>query len=232
MKVLILAAGRGSRLNEFTEDVPKPMIRVNGKPMLHYMLDALTGCGIDDVTLVTGYLSERIESFVNGRCRIIRNPVYDRTNSIYSLWLAKASFSGKPFLLLNGDLVADTGCIRKLITHPAETALLVDDMKPLKDGEMNVVISGDRIVRIGKEISAEHAHAESAQMAKFGAGDSARLFERVDEMVMKGRKNGFPTAAYDIIFDQSCMVPVSAGTCRWYEIDTHEDLVAAEKMFA
>lgn len=231
MKALVLAAGRGARMNELTENLPKPLISLNGKPLLGYLLDALNECGVSDVTLVSGYLSDRIESFVNGSCRIIRNPVYDRTNSIYSLWLAKACFSGKPFLLLNGDLVMDTDCIRKLIDHRAQTALLVDDQKPLKDGEMNVVISGDRIVRIGKEIGAENAQAESAQVVKFGAGDSARLFDRVTELIKRGRKNGFPTMAYDVIFAQSRMVPVYTADCRWFEIDTLEDLAAAEKVF-
>ncbi|MCC5982761.1 MAG: hypothetical protein JJU42_00220 [Rhodobacteraceae bacterium] len=111
-----------------------------------------------------------------------------------------------------------------LINAPAATAALIDDRLPLIDGEMNVVIEEGRITRFSKAVPAAEAHAQSLQLMKFGAEDSALLFETAAVLTAKKGLQMFPAHAYATIIERSTIFPVQAGDGFWHEIDTPEDL--------
>ena len=108
MKAIILAAGMGTRLLPITLSVPKCLVPVNSKPILEHQLDALLKAGVRDTILVVGYLSELIFDKYGTRyggmnIHYVRNQIYDRTNNLYSLWLARLHLDNQ-VLLLEGDL--------------------------------------------------------------------------------------------------------------------------------
>lgn len=105
MQALILAAGRGSRLSNCVRGKPKCLIEVGGKPLIDHQLNVLRSVGITRICVVTGYCAEQVSCFVARRGQCIENPDYAKTNSVYSLSLARGWVTG-PFVMLNSDVLA------------------------------------------------------------------------------------------------------------------------------
>lgn len=224
MKAVILSAGKGTRLLPYTNNMPKCLIEAGGMPILGHQLRALEACGVHDIAIVTGYLHEQIEEFLCGRYTVIVNEVYEATNSIFSLWLARPFAEGHDLIVLNGDIVFDAELLTPLLRCTSPTATLVNPNALICDGEMNVVIEAGKIIRFSKEIPASRASAKSLQITKFGSEDSKRLFERISDLVEVGEVDKFPAFAYDVILRTSTMVPVVCRGGLWHEIDTVDDL--------
>jgi choline kinase len=228
MKAVILAAGKGTRLEHLTDCRPKCLIPVCGKPIIDHQICALRKTGITDIILVVGHFSDMIESHLQDQCTVVVNEEYERTNSIYSLWLARGEVMSQDFVLLNGDLTIDDSLLCDFVESRHGTATLVDRTKQLRDGEMNVIIHDERVVRISKEIPADEADAESAQVTKFSALDSLLLFDRIQQLISSGQIDLFPASAYDAVIEESRMYAVGTNGQFWFEIDTLDDLERCE----
>ena len=232
MKAVILAAGKGTRLGSMTTGTPKCLVEIGGRPILDYQLAGLEAAGVDDIVVVAGYLADQVIAHAAGRYRVLINDKYDSSNSIYSLWVAREEAAGKDFVLLNGDVVADPELLVELVRCPSRCAALVDEQKACRDGEMNVVIEGEKITAFSKQVPAAAASAESAQITRFGAEQSSLLFQRIEELVKEGAIQHFPAQAYDAVFAGSGMAPVYTQG-RWhFEIDTPEDHARCEQFLA
>jgi L-glutamine-phosphate cytidylyltransferase len=235
VKAIILCAGQGTRLLPHTEFVPKTLVPVCGRPILDYQLEALRG-RVERIVLVAGYLQEKLDEHLASADRpdieLISNEDYDKTNSMYSLWLARNHVEGEEFLLLNGDVLFDARALEQVLDHPAPTGLLIDDQADLIEGEMNVVVRDGLVTAIGKEIPVSQATAQSLQIVKFGPTDCRLLFERVEQLVSAGQRRHFPPFAYRAIFEQSRMVAIPRRGGTWWEIDTLDDLARCEEALA
>src|SRR4051812_12226878 len=119
MKAVILAAGIASRLRPLTDNTPKCLLKVGDKSILELTIDNIIENDINEVIIVTGYLEQQIKDFVSSNypqvnVQYIYNNVYDSTNNIYSLWLAKDSVLGEEMLLMDSDIVFDKEIISRL----------------------------------------------------------------------------------------------------------------------
>ena len=111
MKALILAAGMGSRLAPISDNIPKAMVPVNGKPVLVKQIENLVDSGITDIAVVVGYKGDVIKELVNQRfsfVHVIESPNYATTNNMYSAYLAKEWIGQSPFIMMNGDVFFDS----------------------------------------------------------------------------------------------------------------------------
>lgn len=129
-KGVILAAGRGTRMRELTEEVPKPMVQVRGKPLLAHIIEGLVTAGINEVLIVVGYRREAIQNhFRDGsafglRISYVEQVVQDGTGKV--LELAREFCATEPFVLSYGDILVDSSCYRELVRLAgAEMALTV-----------------------------------------------------------------------------------------------------------
>src|SRR5215469_12742582 len=129
-KGVILAAGRGTRMRELTEEAPKPMVQVRGRPLLAYIIEGLVTAGIDEVLIIVGYRREAIQNhFRDGssfglRIDYVEQVVQDGTGKV--LELAKEFCAADPFVLSYGDILVDSSCYRELVCLAgAEMALTV-----------------------------------------------------------------------------------------------------------
>jgi len=118
-KAVILAAGSGSRLRPLTDLRPKPLVEVNGTPILHNALRNLEALGVDDVTIVVGYRKDAIQyscgtRFGNLAISYVESNVFDQTGSAYSLWLARDALLSGDTYLLEGDVFFEIDALRKL----------------------------------------------------------------------------------------------------------------------
>lgn len=223
MKAVILAAGAGTRLGPLTVDAPKCLLPINGRTLLDHELDVLAAVGVTDVTVVAGYMADRVVEQVGGRCRVIRNDRYASTNSIVSLHAAADAVRGEAFLFQNADVLYCPAILKRVLREPPANACLVDPLRPWVDGEYHVELYQGRIIRYSRDVPPSRSVGESAQLAKIGARDSAAFFDRMEEIILAGGQHEFPNQAYDVLMDGEGLWPVYTAGLPWWEIDTQED---------
>ncbi len=234
MRALILAAGLGTRLAPITNDRPKSLVPVNGKPILLKQIENLKENGIEDITIVSGYKAEILEKAVHElypKIRIIESVDYATTNNMYSAYMAREVVSGEPFLMMNADVFYDASVIRALLACEAENAIVTDIGTYLEES-MKVVEKDGRLVEIAKTITPENALGASIDVYKFSAeGGKAFMDCCADYIEKQGElKKWSEVALNDILANVEFKACPLVG--RWLEIDNHEDLHAAEALFA
>ena len=248
MRPIVIGAGRGSRLGPETQEIPKALVSVMGRPMLEWILDALGAAGFSrkDVVYVCGYradvLRARYPEFT-----YVENRDWEHNNILASLMCARTELAGG-FVSTYADIVYRGSTVRKLVASPHDKVLACDtdwrrryvdrSQHPESDGE-KMRAEGDRIVELSRRIPSEKASGEFIGVLKCtaqGAGEVAEAFD-----VARGRYAGGPyregrtfERAYLIDLFQDMLEKGSTfhrvDTHGGYmEIDTQEDLASAEK---
>ena len=239
-KAVVLAAGLGSRLKPLTDEVPKCMTEVNGKPILQQTIEILEKYGITETVIVIGYLGERIieklgDSYRNLRLKYIWNNVYKETNSMYSAWLAR-TYLEKGAILIEGDTVFDEALIKSALSTEVDKAYWVlDRFTPEHDGSMSIADEAGRIVDLkivrGKLARYRDNYFKSTGIVKI-TPEYGKLFSQwLDSDV----KVGNVTIYYDLVIakhlnDMPIFVCDVTGK-QWMEIDSLEDLKKTERIF-
>jgi len=236
MKALILAAGIGSRLGEATKDLPKCLVPVNGKPILEYQLDALLANGITDVALVLGYKKEKILAFLESKEKyklmnftFALNLEYATTNSSYSYWQARSLIGNEPYIHLNCDIILFPPLIKRLKESSFENAILVDRKVKLDASMEQVILDGDRVVKMDKA-NLPGAMGRGSGMAKLSPAAVAVMKERVKGFVEQGDKNQHCHGLMRYALTKVPFYALDASDLCFREINTPEELRGAEEI--
>jgi choline kinase len=232
---VILAAGAGTRLRPRTERVPKCLLKLGGRALLDYQLDALAAAGIRDVLLVTGFAAEqilarfRLPAQAGSRIRTAHNPDFETTNNLHSLWAARAEFAGRDFLCLHADVLFHPALLGPLLENRADAAMLLDP--ELVEETMKARLEGNRVVEIGKNIPREKQAGTFLGIARFAPAASAALPEVLDALVADpGRRNDYFVACIPALAARGLRVePVWTQGLPWIEIDIESDYDRAAK---
>jgi choline kinase len=158
MRVIILAAGQGTRLRPFTNDKPKCMVELKGKPLIEYQLDLFKIFNITDINVVTGYLADKINY---QEITKFYNPKFDKTNMVYTLFCAKELFDRKDDILISyGDIIYNESVLNSIIKSDNPVNVVVDKNwkeywsarmdNPLKDAETLKINDQGQIKELGK----------------------------------------------------------------------------------
>lgn len=238
MKAIILAAGMASRLRPLTENTPKCLLKVGEKCLLQRSIDALTSNGIRDFVIVTGYLHEMIETFVaeqygdNINVKFIHNDVFDSTNNIYSLWLARPEAEGQEILLLDSDLLYDPQIITKVMESDADNVLTLIRHE-LGEEEMKVVLDRENgtIIEISKTCNPADAAGESLGIEKMGCRYTSALYQELEPMMNEEHlENVFYERAFERLIAKGHTYKVIDVTELFScELDTVEDFENAKE---
>ena len=236
MIAVILAAGMASRLRPLTNNTPKCLLDVKGRSLLERSMDSLIASDIREFVIVTGYLHQMIESFVSERygdsikVTFINNDVFESTNNIYSLWLARPSVDGKQFLLLDSDLLYDPRIVKCVIDSSSDNVLTLIRHE-LGEEEMKVVIGKDgNITEISKTCSPALAAGESLGIEKIGSAYSTALYQELDRMMNEEHlENKFYELAFERLIRQGHTYTVfDASDFFSCELDTVADFENAK----
>ena len=230
MKALILAAGMASRLRPLTTNTPKCLLKIGERCLLQRSLDALIAAGIDEFVIVTGFLHEKIEEFVTSHypelnVTFILNEVFDSTNNIYSLWLARKEVEGCDTLLLDSDLVYDPEIIKRVLAERSPNILTLIK-HPLGEEEIKVIVdSKGSIVELNKTCNPSDAIGESLGIERMGAEYTSALYKELDGMMNKEHlENVFYEVAFERLAKQGHHFRVLDVTDLFScELDTVED---------
>lgn len=238
MKAIILAAGMASRLRPLTENTPKCLLKVGEKCLLQRSIDALASNGIRDFVIVTGYLHEMIETFVaeqygdNINVKFIHNDVFDSTNNIYSLWLARPEAEGQEILLLDSDLLYDPRIITKVMESDADNVLTLIRHE-LGEEEMKVVLDRENgtIIEISKTCNPADAAGESLGIEKMGCRYTSALYKELEPMMNEEHlENVFYERAFERLIAKGHTYKVIDVTELFScELDTVEDFENAKE---
>jgi len=237
-KALILAAGMGTRLAPLTNDRPKSLVPVNGKPILMKQIENLYENGITDITIVSGYKADVLKSAVLEvfpEIQFVESVDYASTNNMYSAYLGIREMfpegAMQPFLMMNADVFYDSSVVRELVSCPSENAIVVDLGRYIEES-MKVIDRDGRLVLISKQIDRKDALGCSIDVYKFSQ-DGAEAFYGQCRYYIEEKKEWklWSEAALNDVLEKvvfrACPL---AG--RWLEIDNHEDLAAAERLFS
>lgn len=237
---VILAAGIGSRLSELTASIPKCLVEVAGKPILKYQLDAYEYAGVEEVILIIGYRSSQIKSYIQSlnsplSIVIVENKEYQKTNNMYSLYLARDIIAGRSVIINNGDMVIDHELVGRMIQDPNDNVVAVEP-ESFDEESMKVVIRSDgSISHIAKTINAQESFGCSIDFYKFDQTATAKLLERATEIIEERcDKNQWTEIAIDHLFRESEIYskPFDIKDIKWVEIDNRKDLIEAHNKFS
>lgn len=226
---IILAAGRGSRLHPFSKYTPKPLVKIVGRPLIEYTIQAIKNAGIEDIVVVTGYLSKHIKEHLgNGErfgvnIRYCYNRSYTHGNSL-SLEAAKGALEkDRSFLLLMGDHYFDETIIRDVLEKAKRQPLLCIDKNPkyppqVKDATKVFVDENGQIVDTGKNISFWNAVDTGLFLLDYTIFEVIQILEKrkpsltISDCIKYLTLNMRPVWGFDI-----------SGRL-WFDIDTPQDV--------
>jgi choline kinase len=237
MTAVILAAGVASRLRPLTDHTPKCLLELGGKTILQRTVDNLLDNGVTRFVIVTGYLREQIEDFVARQwpgldAVFILNPVYDTTNNIYSLWLAREAVGDDDMLLLDSDILFDRRIVAALLAAPHADCIALNSAIAVGEEEIKVRLDGDgRIREISKVVPVTDASGESIGIERFSSASVAHLYEVLERMIVAERRVGiFYEAAFEeMIREGRALHAVDISTFPCMELDTIDDFRRAER---
>ena len=231
MKAIILAAGKGTRLNG-VDLKPKCLFEVGGETLLARQIAALRELQVNDIVIVLGFEAERIRRLYEHTASFVINSRFEETSSMYSLWLAREHLADG-FVVLNCDVLFHPQLLERLLRSPFEDALLVDlvdkNNNHLGDEEMKVKISDGRVVDIRKDLDPAEADGENVGIVKFSASGARRLVEEMDALISRGQLKDWAPRAFREFATRFPLHAISTEEYPWIEIDFPEDYRRAKE---
>ena len=248
MQAIILAAGMGKRLKSYTKDATKCMVKVNGKTLIEYTIEALAANKIERLVVVVGYKGALLKDFiaskfneenVNGmKIDYIENPVYDTTNNIYSLFLAGSEMAKDDTILLESDLIFKPEILNRLISSPDKNLAVVSPFEAWMDGTCTLLDENNCITGILDKVRFNWAdtaqYYKTVNIYKFSKEFSEQYYLPFLDAYQKafGKNEYYEQVLKVISFLSSASLKglVVSGS-DWYEIDDPADLAIAEDRF-
>lgn len=244
MQALILAAGMGRRLGEFTADNTKCMLPVNGIRLIDRMLGQLSRLNLSRIIIVIGYAGDNLRQYVTQNYPtlnvvFIENPVYDKTNNIYSLWLARELMAEEDTLLLESDLIFEDAVLQAAVNSEYSNVALVSKYETWMDGTMVRIDDDCNIVNFIPKKAFNYAdtafYYKTVNIYKFSKEFITNHYLPFLDAYIKvlGENEYYEQVLRVITLIDKCdfkALPITG--MHWYEIDDVQDLRIAETIFA
>lgn len=244
MQAIILAAGMGKRLKELTQNATKCMVEVNGVTLIERALSALDRLSLERIVLVVGYEGKKLQEYVDSLsvqtpiC-YVENSIYDRTNNIYSLYLARDYLLQDDTLLLESDLIFEERVLERLVKNPYPSLALVAHYESWMDGTVVTLDREDNITGfIGKkdfDFTRTGDYYKTVNIYKFGREFSANYYVPFLEAYCRalGHNEYYEQVLKVIAYLDTPVIKAARLEDEiWYEIDDVQDLDIAESLFA
>lgn len=243
MQAIILAAGMGKRLKELTQDNTKCMVKINGVSLIDRMLHQLDRKELSRIIIVVGYEGQKLKDYVKTLDILtpvifIDNPIFDKTNNIYSLALAKEWLCKEDTILLESDLIFEEAVLDTLLEDDRETLALVDKYESWMDGTC-VKLAGDDSIEAfvpGKNFKFEEIkeYYKTVNIYKFSKNFSCTHYVPFLEAYQNALgENEYYEQVLRVItmLDEPIIKAKRLSGQKWYEIDDIQDLDIANSIF-
>lgn len=232
MKVLIFNSGLGNRMGELTKNTHKSMVRLeSGETILKRQLRLLDECGMKEIIITTGPFEEQIKEqcaeFQNLSFTFVKNHLYDQTNYIYSMYLAKEHIK-ENILMLHGDLVFNKRLLEKMLTSHEVSLCLYHEEKTLPEKDFKGRIINDYLKEVSINIFENDCYAFQP-LYKLSKSHMKAWLDRVEVLIKNGDDKVYAENALNEITDQVQIKAMSYKNDYIDEIDTPEDLIRVSK---
>jgi choline kinase len=226
MRGIILAAGKGSRLNGTAGESPKCLVEAGGVTLLERQIHHLYRAGIEKVTVVVGCQADRVRRVCGHQVTYVENEHYAQTNSLYSLWLAQPLLS-EGFVVLNCDVLFHPVLLEDLLSAQHENALLLAyreaGQPAFGDEEMKVKVRCGRVVDMSKTMDPVEADGENLGIVKFGREGAAALVGIMDRLIAGGAVRDWAPRAFAEFARTYSLHAIGTRGFPWIEIDFPAD---------
>jgi len=250
IKVIILAAGQGSRLAPLTNDKPKCMVKLFGKSLLEWQIEKFRKFGIKDISIVTGYKKKLIS--MDG-IKIYHNNNFEKTNMIETLFCAKKEIN-ETVIVSYGDIIFQDNVVQQLIESKDDFSVVIDkewkrywDIRfdnPLDDAESLILDSENNIKNIGqKTVTLEEIQGQYIGLMMF-KGNSTKIIKKFYEKMKELSKMGKNPLNSNLPFELSYMTDFLQGLVNekyklkailikngWLELDSMQDYEIYNKLY-
>jgi L-glutamine-phosphate cytidylyltransferase len=225
MRGIILAAGKGSRLNGAAGDKPKCLVEAGGMTLLERQIRTLQRAGISEVAVVVGCQADHVRGACGPAVTYVENCRFSETNSLYSLWSARALLY-EGFVVLNCDVLFHPALLDDLLATHHDAALLVayrEAGQTYGDEEMKVKVRAGRVVDMSKDMDPAEADGENLGIVKFGPGSAPALVGILDRIVAGGALREWAPRAFRDFAQTRPLHALGTRGYPWIEIDFPDD---------
>ena len=237
MRSIILAAGKGTRLNKLTQEIPKCLVKIKGKSLIEYQLSIFNNFKFKDIILIAGYKYKKLKFLSK---KIVLNKSYDRTNMLYSLYCALKYINGD-VLISYGDSVFDKSIIKKIINSNSNICVASDAnwkkywksryKNPLLDLETFKVDQNNNVTSLGdKPKSFEEINGQYIGLIKLSSKGSEIFKKELEYYFKKGSVNNknfndaFLTDFLQVLISKGYEIKSESIYGNYIEIDTIQDI--------
>ena len=227
MKALILNSGLGHRMGVLTSEHPKCMTEITGKDtILSRQLRLIADAGITEVVMTTGYYNEILVNYCLSlglplHFTFVNNPLYDKTNYIYSIYCAKDELYGDDVVLMHGDLVFEDGVFARVL-ESEQSCMTVSSTLALPEKDFKAVVRNGRIEKVGIEFFTDAMAAQP--LYKINAADFKVWLDEMVKFCENDNRRCYAENAFNEVSDKCRIVPLDFADELCAEIDTPEDL--------
>lgn len=232
---LLLAAGMGSRLAPLTDATAKCLVGLSGVPILERLLRTLARYQFSRLVVVLGHEADDIQDYLGSRCggieiSYVTSSCYRTTNNIYSLWLARELID-EAVVLIESDLVFDEELFAEML-HP-DCAAVSRQLPWMNGTTVTLDATGVAAFCLGEMSRPDASHYKTVNIYSFSRDTWRSICGRLDTYVAAKRTGDYYESVFaEMVADGSLtLAPVLFDAESWYEIDTLEDLAAAEAIF-
>jgi len=232
MRAIILAAGRGSRMGDLTEEYPKCLTQFAGRTLLEWQLSALRAAGIQDIAVVRGYRAETINP---SDCIWFENPDWAKTNMVSTLACASQWLERDDCIVSYSDIVYHPGILQRLILHPGEVVISYDQQwlplwserfeNPLMDAETFRLRQNGALESIGDcAQTVSDIQGQYMGLLKFSPAGWRKVEALLDNLPQERRNQLDMTSLLQLLLENGTEIDTAPVKGRWCEVDSENDL--------
>lgn len=229
MKALILNSGLGHRMGVLTSEQPKCMTEISRtETILSRQLKLIADAGITEVVMTTGYFDELLVSYCNSlrlplHFTFVNNPLYAKTNYIYSIYCAREALRDSDILMMHGDLVFEAGVLDDILAFE-KSCMKVSSTQPVPEKDFKAVVRGGRVEKVGVEFFDDAMEAQA--LYKLNKEDWNLWLDEICRFCERGDTGCYAEKAFNQISSDCAIYPFDVRDRLCAEIDTPEDLKA------
>ena len=249
VKLIILAAGEGKRLRPLTQNIPKCLVKIFGKPLLEHQIDVIKKCGINEIIIVTGHCGEAIKI---PDMQFYKNEKYSLTNMVETLFCAEKELDG-PVIISYGDILYEKKVLEKLLNSKNDFSVVIDKnwkeywqirIQNILDDIESLTLKDGFITNLGQKVtSLTNIQGQYIGLMKF-QNDAISILKDFYHISKKQSESGSNPLNFKTSFENSYMTDFLQGLINnghklkaieinggWLELDTLNDLKIYENLY-